>query len=64
MPETLEFAVNGQAAGAPLIARVYAGMFHDFQQCALFPKLAQNTLLNHLATPGSSYIPCYTQNDL
>ena len=32
MPETLEFATSAQAAGAPVVARVYAGMFHDFQQ--------------------------------
>lgn len=32
MPETLQFATNAQAAGAPVMARVYAGMFHDFQE--------------------------------
>lgn len=32
MPETLEFAATAQSAGAPVMARVYAGMFHDFQQ--------------------------------
>merc|ERR1712146_400537 len=32
MPETLQFAINTQAAGSPAVARVYAGMFHDFMQ--------------------------------
>jgi acetyl esterase/lipase len=32
MPETLEMAANAQAAGAPVSARVYAGMWHCFQE--------------------------------
>jgi acetyl esterase/lipase len=32
MPENIEFATHAQAAGAPVSARIYAGMFHDFEE--------------------------------